>query len=187
MRALKCSPEFSRRQHLIEEHDLRLQEEETPELVEDDDLGEHLFLDDDDDDSHPLSLINALVTFGVSRYDAINAVSKMTSTTALTPTTFCEVYGRGAIVKEANAARRNLNIRGLRTFDLRVQRDDGEFWDLSKPGHRRDALRIIEETDPDWVICGPPCTVFSALNYWMNYPRMSKEAVDAKIAMGLLT
>ena len=71
-------------------------------------------------------------------------------------------------------------------FDLRVRRDSGEFWDLSKASHRRDALRIIDEQDPEWVICGLPCTALSAINFWYNYPRLPKDIVDAKIADGLV-
>ena len=165
---------------------MQQQERETPVLDEDDLDVQHLHEEPEQDDSHPVSLIQSLMAAGVTRYDAINAVSTMTCNTHMAPTTFCEVYGRGEIVNTANEARRNLNLKGLRTFDLRVRRDDGVFWDLSKAQHRREALDIIEREDPDWVVCGPPCTAFSALNHWLNYPRLPKEHVDATIAEGIV-
>ena len=39
--------------------------------------------------------------------------------------TFMEFFGRGEIVREANRARRELNIRGLHALDLRTYRPDG--------------------------------------------------------------
>lgn len=143
-----------KRQQVIHEHDMKQQENETQALVEDEEEHQHLHLEEDLPDDHPVLLVNTLVAAGVERIDAINAVSRMTANLAMTPTTFCEVYGRGEIVKHANTARRNLNIKGLKTSDMREKRADGTCWDLSKPSHRRDAYRIIDEMDPDWIIAG---------------------------------
>ena len=77
-------------------------------------------------------------------------------------------------------------MRGLRVFDLRATRDDSCNWDLSLAQHRREALAIIESDNPDFVIRAPPCTAFSALNVWFNYPSMEPEAVQAKLAAGLV-
>ena len=110
----------------------------------------------------------------------------MTSTAGCTPITFCEVYGRGAIVQEANLSRRNLNIEGMKTFDLRVRRDDGEFWDLSRARHRAEVFQYIDEHSPDWVICGPPCTSFSLLNRNLNFPKMTPEAAAQRISDGMV-
>lgn len=84
---------------------------------------------------------------GANRRDAVCAISRMTSDTALTPTTFYELYGRGKIVYEANDARRDLNAKGLGIVDLRQLRDDGEHWDLSKGG--KSAYESIHGTKPN--------------------------------------
>ena len=73
----------------------------------------------------------------MTRFDAVMAVSRMTAHAKLPQTTFHEFYGRGEIVQTANVARRDLNIKGLAVFDLRVVRPDGKFWDLSpQPSER---------------------------------------------------
>ena len=112
MKALTCSPEFATRQKLLHDYGMRQQEAETPVLVEDDLDEDHLHCQHDEAEDHPMSLINSLVAMGVTRYDAINAVSRMTSNVALTPATVCEVYGRGEIVRQCNEARRDLNLNG---------------------------------------------------------------------------
>ena len=101
-------------------------------------------------------------------------------------TTFVEAYGRGAIGRAAAENRRNLNVTGLRVLDLRTTMDDGTCWDLSKPSHRRKALQLIEELDPDWIIAAPPCTAFYTPNYGFNYPRRRPEDVDEKIATDIM-
>ena len=123
-----------------------------PELVADDEDLSHLMDDDVVADDHPVMVIQALMAAGASRRDAVYKVSQMT--------TFHEVYGRGFICEQANLERRNLNVRGLRVFDLRVLRPDGAPWDFTKAAHRREARQMVEDEEPDWIICGPPCTPF---------------------------
>ena len=41
------------------------------------------------------------------------------------PTAFMEVFGGGAICREANRSRRNLNLRGLHAMDLRTTKPNG--------------------------------------------------------------
>lgn len=43
-------------------------------------------------------------------------------------------------------------MKGLRVFDLRTVRPDGTYWDLGKLSHQREALRLIEQDDPDWIM-----------------------------------
>ena len=185
MRAMQTSPEFANRAKIIAEHDRKEElEAEVPEFV-DDALEEDLVDDDVVADDHPVSL-NCLIAHGVSKFEATKTVARMTHSPGMMPATFFEVYGRGAITAAASMHRRNLNVVGLRVLDLRVVRDDGATWDLSKPAHQKDALRLVDEQDPDWIICAPPCTAFSSLNWWLNYPRMAQQDVDARIASGLV-
>ena len=142
MRALRCSPEFVRRQQAILEHELAEEEAQVPQLLEDD-LGQHLHEHEPvDEHDHPINLIQTLMAYGVERREAYNAVGRLVMN--MTPCTFHGIYGRGAIVNEANAARRDMNIKGLRTFDLRVVRDDGMHWDLTIAKHRAEAFKIIQ-------------------------------------------
>ena len=88
MKALRTSPEFLRRMRVIEDHELEEEQAAIPEFV-DDDIGDHIVEEDViDDDGHPSSVIKALITAGVTRYDAICAVRTMTDGQAISPTTF---------------------------------------------------------------------------------------------------
>ena len=110
MRAMRNSPEFANRQRILEQHDAKEAEEaHVPELIEDD-LGEHILPDDLLDEDHPAALVQCLMSYGVSRYNATCAIARMTPR-KMTPCTFHEVYGRGEIVRAANDSRRNLNIK----------------------------------------------------------------------------
>ena len=59
MRALQCSPEFTQRQKIMHDYDMKKQEEETPVLVEDDADNEHLHDDHQDEYGHPVSLLHS--------------------------------------------------------------------------------------------------------------------------------
>ena len=89
--------------------------------------------------------------------------------------TFMEFFGRGAIVREANRARRCLNIQGLHALDLRTYRPDGHAWDFNDIKHRKDARRLVRTLKPTWVIGSPPCTAFSIWNIGINYKRDEPE------------
>ena len=74
--------------------------------------------------------------------------------------TFMEFYGRGSLVREANQARRCLNIKGLHALDLRTFRPDGSPWDFTLLRHRRDARNMVRKLKPTWVIGSPPMHSF---------------------------
>ena len=128
MQALKSSHEFAKRARILEEHDAKeAVEAHVPELVGDDD-GDLILIDDPTGDHHPAALMQCLMSYGVSRYGAVCTVARMTHSPGMPPCTFHEVYGRGAIVQAANDNRRNLNVKGLRVFELRTDRPDGTYW-----------------------------------------------------------
>ena len=108
------------------------------------------------------------MAYGVTRLDATRTVARMTHSPTMSPTTFFEVYGRGAIAQAASENWRNLNVTGLHVLDLRTVREDGTHWDLSLASHRRDAIRLLHEQIPDWVSCAPPCTALSSLDYGLH-------------------
>ena len=92
-----------------------------------------------------------------------------------------EFDGRGSIIKEANKARRCLNVKGLHALDLRTFRPDGSPWDFTNQRHRRDARRMVRELKPTWIIGSPPHTAFSIWNMGMNYKKMKPEDVAQKL------
>ena len=53
---------------------------------------------------------------------------------------------------------------GLRAFDLRTKKPNGQAWDLFKSSDRREARIFVEEEKPAWIIGCPPCTFFSKWN-----------------------
>ena len=69
--------------------------------------------------------------------------------------TFFEVYGQGNIVQASHGCRRNLNVNGLRAFDLRTCKPDRQAWDFTKASDRREARRYVEEDKPQWLIGCP--------------------------------
>ena len=89
------------------------------------------------------------------------------------------MYGQGNLVKASHGCRRNLNVNGLRAFDLRTSKMSGEPWDFSKASDRKLARNIVEEDKPTWVIGSPPCTFFSAWNQGINYKKTAPERVEA--------
>ena len=94
------------------------------------------------------------------------------------------MYGQGRIIESANEHNRNLNIKGIKAFDLRVQKADGSYWNFSLASDRREAMQYILEFKPTWIIGSPPCTAFSILNHGMNYPKMDPAKVRAMIKEG---
>ena len=104
------------------------------------------------------------------------------------PTTFMEVFGGGAICREANRSRRNLNLKGLQAMDLRTTKPNGEVWNFDLRADRRLAREMIDQEEPTWIIGSPPCTAFSLWNTAMNYPKAvakgKSEEVKAAIDRG---
>ena len=137
--------------------------------------------DDMGDAADGESMVEYLVLTGA---DPTEARSKVYSMLGKRPTTFMEVYGRGAINETANKARRNLDLKGLGALDLRTTKASGEPWNFNLRSDRREARELIDQRQPDWLIGSPPCTAFSIWNYAMNYPKMSKDKVQIALAEG---
>ena len=97
--------------------------------------------------------------------------------------TFIEAYGR-TITDYTNQARRNLNVKGLSSLDFRTPKANGSPWDFRQRSDRHEALKLIDDLDPDWVLGAPPCTAFSIWNYALNYKKMDADAVREKLAEG---
>ena len=75
-------------------------------------------------------------------------------------------------------------MRGLAAIDLRTVKDNGTPWNFSLKKDRKEAIRLVDELDPTWIVGSPLCTAFSQWNVSMNYPKMDHEAVKGKIAEG---
>ena len=121
---------------------------------------------DDDDDS----MVAALIIDGANADQARTYAAAVKGRTD-NPTCM-EFFGRGSIIKEANKARRCLNIRGLHALDLRTFRPDGVAWDFNKLAHRKDARRLVRTLKPTWFIGSPPCTALIIWNVGINYKQM---------------
>ena len=102
---------------------------------------------DDDDDVQPV--IDALIGAGVGDQKAKLKAKDMANPDE---TTFMELYGRGAIVREANGSRRDLNVAGLGALDIRTSKPDGSTWDFTKRSDRRDAMEMVDKLAPDFIV-----------------------------------
>ena len=112
-------------------------------------------------------MLDTLMSLGATEATSRGRISAMRSARAAA--TVAEVYGGGAIVDCANKARRDLNLKGLRTRDLRTLRPDGRPWGFTVRADRILAREILDQDDPDWLIASPPCTALSLWMYAMNY------------------
>ena len=127
------------------------------------------------------AMIDYLVIIGADRTEARHKVNAMMGKG---PATFMEVYGRGAIVEEANKSRRRLDLKGIGAMDIRTCKADGSNWDFNKRSDRRMARELIDSQNPDWLIGSPPCTAFSLWNIGINYKKMEKSKVDQLLKEG---
>ena len=141
------------------------------------------FMDDDAPDDTEDAMIDALLRAGVQPATAKDTAHQMMALKRRP--NFVEAYGK-SITDYTNASRRNLNIDGLASLDLRSPKPNGQKWDFRKAGDRREARRLIKKLDPDWLIGAPPCTAFSIWNYGLNYKRMDADAVREKLEEGRL-
>ena len=84
---------------------------------------------------------------------------------------------------DANGPRRALNVHGTDALDLRAFKNNGDPWDFNLRRDREEALQLIDDEKPTWVIGSPPCTYFSA---WqdINFKKISAEEVASRLAMG---
>ena len=73
--------------------------------------------------------------------------------------TFIEAYGR-TITDYTNQARRNLNVKGLSSLDFRTPKANGNPWDCRQRSDRHEALKLIDDLDPDWVFLHAPPSPF---------------------------
>ena len=153
-----------------------------------DDAVADLFMDFEDDAEHmdtqeanENAMLDALIQAGVQPALAKETAHQMMA--LKNRSTFVEAYGK-SITDYANAHRRNLNIDGLASLDLRSPKPSGEPWDFRKASDRREARRLVKKLDPDWLIGAPPCTAFSIWNYGLNYKKMDAEAVREKLEEG---
>ena len=104
-------------------------------------------LNDPVDDHTMSSMMDVLQTCGVCAADSANNCaqviqdkpSRVPQYGDLYKLTFFEVYGQGNIVQASHGRRRNLNVDGLRAFDLRTCKPTGQAWDFNKASDRRDA------------------------------------------------
>ena len=67
---------------------------------------------------------NALIAAGTHR-EATKGFVKFVMTNSM-PGTSVELYGRGAIVQNANKQRRRLNVEGHDAFDLQTTKPNGQ-------------------------------------------------------------
>ena len=137
----------------------------------------------DDVEDSPDTVMNPLMdllqTLGVDVLDAVDYCKRVVRPMSICATTFgesyrptlFEFYGQGNLVKASHGPRRNLNLDGLRAFDLRTSKPNGEPWDFSRSSDRREARRHVEEEKPTWVIGSPPCTFFSRWNQAMKHKK----------------
>ena len=97
-----------------------------------------------------------LVNSGVDRKLAESNVKNMLKRTE---TKILELHGRGGINCDANGARRNLNVKGLRASYSRTEKPAGTGGDS---GHddRRQAREMVNSLKPDFIVGNPPCTQF---------------------------
>ena len=159
------------------------------------DMGGDLEIDYDGDEvedpnDHVMSpIMDVLQTLGVSAADSANYCVKVikdrlpvqqTSFGEPYNPTFFEVYGQGNFMKASQGCRRDLNIQGLRAFDLRTFKPNGEAWDFRKSSDRRQARQYVEDEKPTWVIGCPPCTFFSLWNQGLNHKKMDPEVVEQR-------
>ena len=142
-------------------------------------------MDDDDqvDDAPEDAMVDARMLAGVAKAQAQIAARQMMALKART--TFVEAYGK-SVTDYANAHRRNLNIDGLASLDLRSPTPNGDKWDFCKASDRREARQLVKQLNPDWMIGAPPCTASSIWNYGLNYKKMAAEDVRAKLEEGRL-
>ena len=68
---------------------------------------------------------------------------------------------------------RREGLRGKWSIDRKVEISPGEKWDLLKPSHQKECLRIISQAKPDLIIGSPPCSWFSRIMQ-INWPRIPR-------------
>ena len=108
-------------------------------MVEDDSNVADLFMDSEDDADQ---MLDALLLAGVDKATAQKVSHQMMALKA--QPTFVEAYGK-TITDYTNAHRRNLNVKGLASLDLRSPKPSGEQWDFRKASDRKKARRLVKK------------------------------------------
>ena len=144
---------------------------------------------EDPNDTIMSPMMDVLQTLGVDAVDAVDYCKRVIKDLPVVPLcvigkpyqpTFFEFYGQGNLVKASHGPRRNLNLNGLRAFDLRTNKRNGEPWDFARSADRREARRYVEREKPTWVVGSPPCTYFSRLNQSLNHKKMDPQVVEER-------
>ena len=97
--------------------------------------------------------MSALMANGIAEEHANIAALSMNQRKP-TPT-FIEVYGK-SIRDQSLHSCRNLNIEGLDALDLRTTKPSGEPWNFRKNEDRKEARKLIDDREPDWLLGAPP-------------------------------
>ena len=140
-----------------------------------------LFAPEDDEAESISHFIHSVYLTGVDRKTAsAKAKDIIDPNTA----TFMELDCRGAICRQANQSRRDLNVQGLGALDLRTSKPDGTAWDFTRKSDRNAARDKVRRNEPDFIIGSPPCTAFCAWNHHMNFCKMDPEQVRFTLEEG---
>jgi len=117
-------------------------------------------LHDPDQDHIMSTMMDVLQTCGVSASDSANYCAKVIKDKPVKASqygdhykpTFFDIYGQGNIVQASHGCRRNLNVDGLKAFDLRTFKPNGQAWEFHKAADRREERRNVAEEIPRWII-----------------------------------
>ena len=63
--------------------------------------------------------------------------------------------------------------------------DDGLPWDFRDPAKREKVMLMLKRDRPGLIILGPPCSCFSAIQWFYNYDHCSVASARAKIGEGM--
>lgn len=129
-------------------------------------------------------MIQCLTTAGVSEDVAKDTAEKMYAFRKQ-EATFIEVYGR-SVFDQSQVQRRNLNVKGLDSLDLRTVKKNGQPWNFCLRADRKEARELVSKLKPDWIVGAPPCTPFSIWNHGINFKKMDPEVVKKMIEEGQL-
>ena len=119
------------------------------------------------------SLMDTLQNLGV---DVVRA-NRFCAAVLRNQPTLIELYGRGSIKNMASGSRRDLNVLGEDALDMRTCKPNGQPWNFALTADRMEALEIVRQKKPTWVIGSPPCTAFSRLQ-GLNFPKMDPAKVE---------
>ena len=82
-----------------------------------------------------------------------------------------EIYSPERFTSRAN----KFGLRPGFAVDLEVQKDNGEYWDLSKESDQRELNRLLDRHQPECLIGSPPCGPYSPLQHLSKNKRSAEE------------